>query len=185
MTRMRPSILGSLAIALLVTHQPVVAQRRPASRPQLEGVWNGATLTPLERPAGFEHRATFTPEEAAEYKRTAPDRRRSRLPTAADRLTQADIDDDLRGNGSVHAGPSAHVADRRSSDMAGCPICFRKPARVSRRVRNDCSRIRRRSVSRNDACSEISAWAVRWHRRPWFRPRSSPATTKSCRRTRT
>jgi hypothetical protein len=93
MTRMRPSILGTLAIALLATHQPILAQRRPPSRPQLEGVWNGATLTPLERPAGFEHRATFTPEEAAEYKRTSSDRTRSKLPSAADRLTQADIDE--------------------------------------------------------------------------------------------
>jgi hypothetical protein len=84
---------GSLAIVLLVTHTSVVAQRRPAPRPHLEGIWNGATLTPLERPAGFENRATFTPEEAAEYKRTASDRTRSRLPSAADRLTQADIDD--------------------------------------------------------------------------------------------
>src|SRR5215216_1819024 len=54
--RMRPSILGSLAIVLLLTHQPVGAQRRPAGRPQLQGVWNGATSTPLERPAGFEQR---------------------------------------------------------------------------------------------------------------------------------
>jgi hypothetical protein len=90
---MRPSLLGLLAIALFVTHESLEAQRRPAPRPQLEGVWNGATLTPLERPAGFENRATFTPEEAAEYKRTTADRTRSRLPSAADRLTQADIDE--------------------------------------------------------------------------------------------
>jgi hypothetical protein len=90
---MRSSIPGSLAIVLLVTNTSVVAQRRTAPRPQLEGIWNGATLTPLERPAGFENRATFTPEEAAEYKRTASDRTRSRLTSEADRLTQADIDD--------------------------------------------------------------------------------------------
>ena len=72
---MRPSIIGSLAMALLVTHAPVVAQRTPVQRPRLEGTWNGATLTPLERPAGLEHRATFTPEEAAEYQ---TDRARSR-----------------------------------------------------------------------------------------------------------
>ena len=90
---MRCSLTGSLAIALLVTNESAMAGRRPASRPQLEGIWNGATLTPLERPAGFEHRATFTPEEGAEYKRTAPDRALNGLVTAADRLTQADVDD--------------------------------------------------------------------------------------------
>ena len=56
-------------------------------------MWNGATLTPLERPAEFEQRATFTPEEAAEYQRTSSDRTRSRLPSDADRLTQVDIDE--------------------------------------------------------------------------------------------
>jgi len=90
---MRASIIGSLVVALLVIHEPVAAQRKPVQPPRLEGTWNGATLTPLERPAGFEQRATFTVEEGVEYKRTAPERARSRLPGAADRLTQADVDE--------------------------------------------------------------------------------------------
>jgi len=91
---MRYSIItASLAIALVVAHESVVAQRRPPDRPRLEGTWNGATLTPLERPAGFEQRAAFTPEEAAAYKQSAPERARSRLPSEADRLTQADVDE--------------------------------------------------------------------------------------------
>src|SRR5437868_8334752 len=89
---MRPSFIGSLAIALLASPEWVVAER-PTPRPQLEGRWISATLTPLERPAGFEHRAAFTPEEAAEYEHTAPDRLRGAFRTEADRLTQADIDE--------------------------------------------------------------------------------------------
>jgi hypothetical protein len=86
-------VICALAIAVSAAHTAVLAQRAPQPRPNVEGTWNGATLTPLQRPAEFKDRATFTPEEAAEYKRTAPERHRKRLPSDADRLTQADIDE--------------------------------------------------------------------------------------------
>jgi hypothetical protein len=92
---MRSLMIASLALALLARCESVTAQRRHVPRPQLEGTWSGATLTPLERPVGFEQRATFTREEAAEYKRTASDRFRRGLRTEADRLTQSDIDDNF------------------------------------------------------------------------------------------
>jgi len=69
------------------------AGRQAPSRPNLEGTWNASTLTPLQRPSAFKDKAAFSPEEAAEYVRTAPERARSRLPTIADRLTQVDVDD--------------------------------------------------------------------------------------------
>jgi len=90
---MRPLGICVLAVALVVARESVVAQRRSPPRPDLDGTWSGATLTPLQRPAGFENRPTFTPEEADEYRRTAPERIRSQLPGAADRLTQADTDE--------------------------------------------------------------------------------------------
>ena len=83
----------ALVIVLMAASVPVLAQRRPSLRPDLQGTWNGATLTPLQRPADFRDKAAFTPEEAAEYRRTAPERARSLLPTASDRLTQADVDE--------------------------------------------------------------------------------------------
>jgi hypothetical protein len=89
---MRSRIIGAVSIALLLAHAAVDAQRR-LSPPDLSGTWNAATLTPLERPTGFENRATFTAEEAVEFKRTAPERARSRLPSDDDRLTQADVDE--------------------------------------------------------------------------------------------
>ena len=89
---MRPLVICVLALALGVARESVLAQRRPP-RPNLEGTWSGATLTPLQRPAGFENRPTFTPEEADEYRRNAPERIRSQLPGEADRLTQADADE--------------------------------------------------------------------------------------------
>jgi hypothetical protein len=91
---MRVRLFPTVALALIAACASLLAQpRTPPARPRLDGTWNGATLTPLQRPAGFETKAAFTPEEAAEYKRTAPDRARSRLPSAADRLTQADVDE--------------------------------------------------------------------------------------------
>jgi hypothetical protein len=90
---MRSPVICALAIAVAAAPTAVLAQHAPQARPNLEGTWNGATLTPLQRPPDFKDRATFTAEEAAEYKRTAPERHRNRLPSAADRLTQADIDE--------------------------------------------------------------------------------------------
>lgn len=88
-----PTACG-ICVALFVLNRPVQAQRHPPSHPDLQGTWNGATLTPLQRPAEFKDRAAFTPEEAAEYERTSPERTRSRLPTPEDRLTQSDVDGD-------------------------------------------------------------------------------------------
>ncbi|HJZ77026.1 MAG TPA: hypothetical protein VKE51_35085 [Vicinamibacterales bacterium] len=90
---MRASAICGFAVALVVARESVLAQRPSSPRPDLEGTWSGATLTPLQRPSGFENRATFTPEEAAEYRRNAPERIRRQLPSEADRLTQADVDE--------------------------------------------------------------------------------------------
>jgi hypothetical protein len=50
--------------------------RTPDGKPDLQGVWNSATLTPLQRPAkgpGAGHEF-FTPEEAAQYTKEELDR---------------------------------------------------------------------------------------------------------------
>jgi len=92
---MRIRTVCAVCVALLVWHRSVDAQRHPPAHPDLQGTWNGATLTPLQRPAEFKDKAAFTPEEAAEYARTWSERTRSRLPTADDRLTQADLEEDF------------------------------------------------------------------------------------------
>jgi hypothetical protein len=86
-------IAGAIALALLAMQWPVRAEHPGPRHPDLQGTWSGATLTPLQRPAQFKDRATFTPEEAAEYFRTAAQRNRAALLTEDDRLTQVDIDD--------------------------------------------------------------------------------------------
>ena len=62
-------------IASIATLPLVLAGQTPA-QPNLEGIWNSATVTPLERPTQLKNKPFFTPNEAAaaerEYaKRTA------------------------------------------------------------------------------------------------------------------
>src|SRR6186997_1373328 len=90
---MRAHVMAALWIATLLAGGRAVLAQHSASLPDLQGTWNGSTLTPLQRPQTFRDRSAFTPEEAAEYVRTSSERIRSRLPTADDRQMQIDIDD--------------------------------------------------------------------------------------------
>jgi hypothetical protein len=71
-------LAGTAAVVpALVTGQP------GARRPNLEGVWNSATATPLERPPELKDKPFFTPEEAAEWERQAALRNQEPSPDAA------------------------------------------------------------------------------------------------------
>ncbi|MEW6320464.1 MAG: hypothetical protein AB1635_05190 [Acidobacteriota bacterium] len=54
----------------------------PNSRQAFEGIWNSATVTPLERPAQLKDTAFFTPEEAAEWERQIAQRNEEPPPGA-------------------------------------------------------------------------------------------------------
>jgi hypothetical protein len=90
---MKPRVIGALSIALVILLGAVRAQPPPPRHPDLQGTWIGASMTPLQRPPEFKDQAAFTPEQAAEYIRAAPERVRNGLPTLDDRLTQVDLDD--------------------------------------------------------------------------------------------
>jgi hypothetical protein len=64
--------------------------RTPDGRPDLQGIWDYRSATPLERPARFEGREFMTPAEVAEYERLAAEREDGRPP------------DDPRTEQSVH-----------------------------------------------------------------------------------
>ena len=65
---------------------PAFAQlKAPDSPPDLQGIWNSATATPLERPAQFKDREFFTREEAADWERRAAARREDPKPDVATR----------------------------------------------------------------------------------------------------
>ena len=64
-------LLAALSVGpALVSGQDGVPQARRA----LEGTWNSATTTPIERPAQLKDKAFFTLEEAAEWERQAAER---------------------------------------------------------------------------------------------------------------
>jgi hypothetical protein len=68
--------VSTLVIAgALLAGGPVAAQktstvlRTPDGRPDLQGIWNNATLTPLERPAQYAGKAILSEQEAAEFEK--------------------------------------------------------------------------------------------------------------------
>jgi hypothetical protein len=73
-----------LTVAIVMLPVAMAAQNaRPASRPNLEGVWNSATATPIERPAHLKDKPFFTPQEAAEWERQYAERNAEPTPEAA------------------------------------------------------------------------------------------------------
>lgn len=90
--RFRTLCASSVLVVLVGVDHHVDAQRHASPRPNLQGTWNASTSTPLERPPAFRDRTTFAQAEADAYLRAAPERIRARL-SAADQLTQADVDD--------------------------------------------------------------------------------------------
>src|SRR5437899_7410323 len=50
--------------------------------PDFDGIWNYATMTPLERPQEFAGKAVATPEEAAAYEKRTVDRQATANNTA-------------------------------------------------------------------------------------------------------
>ena len=60
-----------LAVTALVTAAAAAGANQRVDRgvPDLEGIWNSATATPLERPAALKDKPFFTPDEAAQWER--------------------------------------------------------------------------------------------------------------------
>jgi len=74
--RNRSLILVCVIAAIVFVGMPVAGQgktwtalRTTDGRPDLEGFWTNATVTPLERPTDLASKEVFTEEEAAEYAR--------------------------------------------------------------------------------------------------------------------
>ena len=67
------SVLGSIAVLLMAF--PVSAQlRTPDGKPDLQGTWSFATVTPLERPQNLANKEFFTEQEALAYEKEVVER---------------------------------------------------------------------------------------------------------------
>jgi hypothetical protein len=69
MVPMKTSWIVSAAISTFLLTLPVAGQapRTPDGKPDFQGVWTNATVTPLERPAELSNQQFFTKEQAAQY----------------------------------------------------------------------------------------------------------------------
>jgi len=77
------TISGQSPASLHAAAKPYAAPKLPGGDPDLEGVWNYGTATPLERPAQWKDKAFFTPEEAAEWERQVAESNQEPSPEAA------------------------------------------------------------------------------------------------------
>ncbi len=75
------SLLRLLAFLMLLP--TLVAGQRRAPQPNLDGIWNSATATPLERPRELKDKPFFTAEEAAQWEREFAKRNEEPAPGAA------------------------------------------------------------------------------------------------------
>ncbi len=92
------------------------APRTPDGHPDLEGVWDAASMTPLERPAELGNKEFYTPEEAAAYEtKRAQDLNRDRRDGSA----ETDLG---RAYNEAWFDRGAHLAsDRRTSRLIDPP----------------------------------------------------------------
>ncbi len=74
-----------VAIAALLLGSTMVSGQRTSRDPRqaFEGIWNSASVTPLERPASLKDTAIFTVAEAAEFERQVAERNAEPPPDAA------------------------------------------------------------------------------------------------------
>jgi hypothetical protein len=84
----RAVALGTMIIVPVAVMAQAQATRTPDGRPDLQGTWSFATLTPMERPAEFANKPMLTEEEARKY---AQDRRERQNMDRRDGGASADV----------------------------------------------------------------------------------------------
>jgi hypothetical protein len=77
MSNVAPTAALIIAMAALCAGQTPswTAPRRPDGQPDLQGIWNTTTITPLERPKEFAQKQILTADEAAAYEQRVVSRR--------------------------------------------------------------------------------------------------------------
>ena len=146
--------------------------RTPDGRPDLQGMWDFAQLTPFERPTDLAGKVTLTEDEAEEFaQRRIETTHKDRRDGGAGRRRRTRLQRLLVG--LRHAGVEAVVAGRRSARRQNSGADRRGAASVRRSGRS--SMTTRRSARSPSAASSASTPARRWCRAP------TTTTCRSCR----
>ena len=144
--------LALLAQGLVAAQAPPwTPPRTPDGQPDLQGIWDYRSATPLERPAQFAGRETMTAEEVADYERRAAEREDGRPP------------DDPRTEQSVHAAwwldyGKTVVKTRRTSLIVDPPDGKIPPLTAEGQQRLDARRAAARSHGPADSYENRSLW---------------------------
>jgi hypothetical protein len=86
-TRGTLSLLLFLAALCLMPAFAATTGTSADAHPGFDGIWNSATVTPLERPVQWKDKAFFTPEEAAEWERQVAENNQEPSPQTASKNT--------------------------------------------------------------------------------------------------
>jgi hypothetical protein len=138
--------IAPCVIAMLLMASAAVVGAEPGSTaqrvPDLQGIWIGATLTPLERPPQFADKARFEPTEIAEQQRQATERfwASGHKPGEVGRDNDAFLDNDLK---ILPDGRTSLVVDPASGIVP---------------LRPEATRIRDRNLSNHDNYETMSQW---------------------------
>jgi hypothetical protein len=148
-----------IVVALALLAQGLVAAQAPPwtppqtpdGQPDLQGIWDYRSATPLERPAQFAGRETMTADEVADYERRAAEREDGRPP------------DDPRTEQSVHAAwwldyGKTVVKTRRTSLIVDPPDGKIPPLTAEGQQRLDARRAAARSHGPADSYENRSLW---------------------------
>ena len=86
-------------------------RRTPWGDPDLEGIWTNATLTPLQRPPELAGKEFFTPEEAAQFRRTRIEQANADRPLPPGQVGAYNDAFFERGTSLVRSGRTSLIVD--------------------------------------------------------------------------
>lgn len=130
MLTVKSRTLGASFIAIIAVSGIARAQRVEFDPRDLQGTWANDTATPLQRPAEFIGRDTFTPEEATKFEESFFDRLLNNLATDEDRALQIDYNDTYAEPKKVDRLRTSLIVDPANGRLPpAAPEAHRVPAR--------------------------------------------------------
>jgi hypothetical protein len=126
---------GAQAPAKTGTSRPWTVPRTPDGRPDLQGVWTNATLTPLERPRALGNRAFLTEQEAAALEAQAATRQAAADESGA--RQQALARGDIGSYNQFWFDSGSTILPTRQTSLVVDPPDGRVPVRPDAEARRD------------------------------------------------